>query len=253
MHPGKWFLLLDAEDTLSLVLAFPNADESLIERFLAKTTNALKEAQQLLPDRERFICHLDEKVKRYGLHCLRDQSNLNSLSKIEFSESLFQESQISNAVPEMLSPPTEIIDQMKTAAPSEPPLQTPLERPCEARDSTKQTLPNPSQPENFDFFEFDARRETPAPEEAPVAPNQIVITDGASRAVPAPVSFPRASLKALASKPVRIRFARYALGVFTVLMFLFILKMFAELGSTSEEMSPNHVRFSSSHHHRHRA
>lgn len=253
MHPGKWFLQLNSANILSLVLAFPNSDENLIERFLSKAANALEEARQLLPDRERFICHLDEKVKKYGLHCLRDQNNLNSLSKIEFSESLFQESRISNDIPEILTPPTEIINQIepqqKEEAPEEPPLEThtaPLVPP-------EQVPPVSTSPENFDFFEFDLEKQPSPTGEGPAESNQIVITDGCSTAVPAPVSLPQSSLKALSSKPVRIRFARYVLGVFTVLMFLFILKMFSELGSNTEEVSPNHVRFSSSHHHRHRA
>lgn len=251
VHPGKWFLHLDSDNTLSLVLAFPNCDENLIERFLSKTANALKEAQQLLPDRERFICHLDEKVKKYGLHCLRDQNNLNSLSKIEFSESLFQESQISNEIPEILTPPVEIINQIESPQIEKTPLEAPLETASRPLVPIEQVPNESSPPENFDFFEFDA--EKPSPEEAPTESNQIVITDACSTVVPAPVSVPQSSLKALASKPVRIRFARYVLAVFTVLMFLFILKMFSELGSTSEEASPNHVRFTSSHRHRHRA
>ena len=236
VHPGKWFLHLNSSNILSLILAFPNADENMIERFLSKTSNALEEAQLLLPDREKFINHLDEKVKKYGLHCLHDPSNLNSISKIEFSESIFQESRISNKIAEPLSPPTEIITQIqdKGIIPEDTPI-TLVSNP-------------PICTENFDFFEFDSTQAPTQPES-----NQIIISSGNGTTVPQSMNPTVTPTKASSSKPIRIRFARYALGLFSVLMFLFLLKMFSELGSNNVVLSTNHVRYSSSHHRHHRA
>jgi hypothetical protein len=244
VHPGKWFLHLNSSQILSLVLAFPNADENLVERFLSKTTNAFQEAELLLPDREKFITHLDDKVKKYGLHCLHDSNNLNSLSKIEFSESLFQDSSISEKNNEPMSPPTEIIQQMTQNDPKEI-IPAPIE----------EKIIIPDQPiastENFDFFEFDSPNAGPV-NNIPQESNQIMITDASSTAVPSSIATPQSAFKGLASKPVQMRLARYLMGIFTILMFFFILKMFSDLGSNTEQVSPNHVRFSSSHHHHHR-
>ena len=244
VHPGKWFLHLNSNKILSLVLAFPNSDENLVERFLSKTINAYQEAELLLPDREKFITHLDDKVKKYGLHCLYDSNNLNSLSKIEFSESLFQHSAISEKNSEVMSPPTEIIQQIKDPEPKNIIPQTPIE---EKIIVTEKPI---ASPENFDFFEFDSPN--PQPMLPPQESNQIMITDAQSTAVPSSIITPQSALKGLASKPMQIRLARYLMGIFSVLMFIFILKMFSDLGSDSEQMSPNHVRFTSSHHHHHR-
>ena len=226
-----------------MILAFPNADENMIERFLSKTSNALEEAQLMLPDREKFINHLDEKVKKYGLHCLHDPSNLNSISKIEFSESIFQESRISTKISDPLSPPTEIINQMQTEKPVVLPQEPQI---------TLTSNPAPMTTENFDFFEFDKPQVTPTPSPQPQS-NQIIISSGMPTVVPQSSNHSPSSLKASSSKPIRIRFARYALGLFSVLMFLFLLKMFSELGSNNVVLSSNHVRFSSSHHRHHRA
>lgn len=254
VHPGKWFLFLDSSEHLSLVLTFPNSEENLIERFLNKTQNALKDAQRLLPDRESFLSRLDEKVKRYGLHCLRDPENLHSLSKIEFSESLFQESQISTKIPEVITPPTEIIEQMQSPPPKPAtlPVVQPPSKPL--KDADAKPADDPSQ-ENFDFFGFDA----PVPvEPVPGLSTQIVMSQDSTTRGPSPSPSPSpgflASLKIKQgfSKPVRIRFAQYLVGAFTALMFLFMLKLFSEMGSNTVQMGANHVRFSSSHRHHHR-
>lgn len=254
VHPGKWFLHLNASNILSLILAFPDSDENMVERFLSKTTNALNEAQLLLPDREKFITHLDEKVKKYGLHCLRDYSDLNSISKIEFSESIFQDSHISVKMNETMSPPTEIIKQIEEPdTEHEPELKSevqtsssPIETPI-----TIVTKPNnnPTSTENFDFFEFDSTPET-NPIQEPES-TQIIISNGTSAPVPQSSIRPESNLKSSSSKPIRIRFARYALGLFSVLMFLILLKMFSELGSNTVRLTANHVRYSSSHHRHH--
>jgi hypothetical protein len=245
VHPGKWFLHLNSINNLSLVLAFPNADENMVERFLSKTNNALKEAQLLLPDREKFITHLDEKVKKYGLHRLHDLNNLNSLSKIEFSESIFQDSQLSEKDCENETPEVETKKEaLENAEISNPPVAP--EQP-EIKDISEIETK-----ENFDFFEFDSNSPNPPVENAPQESNQIVITDSGATTVPSPVTTPGYTLKGLTSKPVQIRLARSLMGFFTILMFFFILKMFSDLGSDTEQMSPNHVRFSSSHHHHHR-
>jgi hypothetical protein len=283
------------------VLTFGNAEENLVERFLNKTQSAFAEARQFLPDREKFIEHLDEKVKKYGMHCLRDQDDLHSLSKIEFSESIFQESRISGNVPEVMSPPVEIIKQMEITTPMSPgnkPEKPPVNQnkkqitlPMSPGNKPNKPSPNlnenltktpmspgnkptpvhkennhkapmspgnkPSKPEvpnqeNFDFFEFGSSSKIDVQPNPQPSGTQIVMTDGTS--VPAPSSnfLTGFSLKSSLSKPTRIRFARYALGVFTVLMFLFMLKLFAEMSNPTVRMSSNRIRFMSSHRHHHR-
>lgn len=88
---GKWFLYKHKNDYISLLLSFEGADETIIERFLYKTENTTKESLSLMPDFEAFYKKLDAKIKNYGIHSLRNNSSLDGISKIEFSESLFKE------------------------------------------------------------------------------------------------------------------------------------------------------------------
>ena len=88
---GKWFLYKQKNDYTSLLLSFEGADETIIERFLYKTENTTKECLSLMPDVEAFYQKLDTKIKNYGIHSLKNNTSLDGISKIEFSESLFKE------------------------------------------------------------------------------------------------------------------------------------------------------------------
>ena len=88
---GKWFVYKHKNDYLSLLLSFEGADETIIERFLYKSESTTKECLSLMPDVESFYNKLDAKIKNYGIHSLKNNSSLNGISKIEFSESLFKE------------------------------------------------------------------------------------------------------------------------------------------------------------------
>ena len=170
------------------------------------------------------------------------------LREWEFSESLFQESRISAKIPEVITPPTEIIEQIQSPPKktSTAPLNSAL--PEIPKESLAKPTDDASQ-ENFDFFGF----ESPVPSQPePVPGSTQILMSQTTAPAPRPTFFSSLKMKHSFSKPVRIRFARYVLGVFTVLMFLFMLKMFCELGTNTVQMSPNHVRFSSSHRHHHR-
>ena len=89
--PGKFFAYKDINGFLYVLLTFPNSNESLLERFLYKTENVIKRQLALIPDEPSFLKSIDMKIRVYGVHHLKDKTPLQNISKINFTNSVFQE------------------------------------------------------------------------------------------------------------------------------------------------------------------
>ena len=136
---------------------------------------------------------------------------------------------------------------------SEPAFRDPMAARIKRLTKDSNTITSPDIEAENDFFEFDVQTATPAPQphEAQIcvrlADKFFSNTKQKSRLTDSPpVSDKKSELTAL---QFRQQLARWALALFTVLMFIIVIKLFLQLGDSSVSTSGNHVRHSGRHHH----
>lgn len=89
VNQGKWFIYKNEKNIYSMLLSFPQSDENLIERFLSKMRNTLKEVGNVKDSGLDLQSYLTNKIIKYGIHHLKDMSTLNQIGKLSFNENLF--------------------------------------------------------------------------------------------------------------------------------------------------------------------
>lgn len=256
---------------MSLLLAFPNTDEKLIERFLSKAENALNEGKKFWPDREAFEEFLNNKIKKYGVHLLRDESILPGISRIEFSESIFKESEMSKTeilagnVPEYFTSEKQSLQGLSDLEDNFKKLNMPSISPIR-QDNKTANMENPVSTflepslsdfhqENKDFFGFDNNTDKPDVGLGSPGSGVLISNKFGPSLVSTPVPESRVPNKksnfyhGTVSKASGVRLARIALGLFTLLMIFVVIKMFLELSSGADILKSNSVRHVSGHHH----
>lgn len=113
-------------------------------------------------------------------------------------------------------------------------------------------LTSPEAEQDNDFFEFEVQTATPAPKphEAQIcvrlADKFFSNTKQKANETKLTIDQEKEDLKTL---QFRQQLARWALALFTILMFVIVLKLFIQLGDSSVSTSGNRIRHSGRHHH----
>lgn len=241
-------------------MTFPQSDENLIERFLTKTRNTLKEIENVSNSTINFETYLTNKIKKYGIHYLNDISMLNQIGQLTFNENLFDNLQTAKV---------NMLEDESTGSfsnnqmPNETQTLSEIEKnfgksPIKTQNKKEITTPvvleeedEAFNEEDFDdkndFFDFKMEKSTsPIPNKNKTDENNNICIKLESKFKDVSSSSIKKQNKSYFrdSKPEKknVKIARYALLVFFILMFFVIIKMFIGINNTEIMMVNNSVR-----------
>lgn len=252
VNQGKWFIFRNEKNIYSILLSFPQSDENLIERFLLKMRNTLKEIETIKDSQQNFESILTNKIIKYGIHHLRDISALHQIEKISFNDNLFENNRAKKNVLEDESTETFSNELAKNDIQNFSELkpkydQTPT-KPKKIKSKfelEKDEEDEEKIEETNDFFNFKMEKNNSSVKKS----NQIKSADICVKLENKfnDVSFSNKKKNNVKTnnKGKNIKIARYTLLIFFVLMFMVIGKMFLGLSNPSMIVVNNSVRHSS--------
>jgi hypothetical protein len=227
-----------------MLLSFPQSDENLVERFLLKMRNTLKEVESINGSELDLESFLTSKIVKYGIHHLKDMSSLCEIGKISFNENLFDQSTTEKRN-ELQDESTESFSN--ELARNETQTFSELEQQCHQspkkikNDIIFEDNEEDMVDENNDFFNFKIEKS-----------DSPFITSDKTKSVNIDVKLENRSkdksystTKKSHKKSKSINIARYTLLLFFVLMFMMIGKMFIGLNNPSMVVINNSVKHSS--------
>lgn len=250
VNSGKWFIFKNENNIYSILLTFPQSDENLIERFLLKTRNTLKEIENLKKNNIDFDEYLNRKIMKYGIHHLRDISCFNEIGKLTFNENLFdskknefEDESTSSFSNNQVINETQTLSELEKNFNHNSPKIKKMADPIPIIEQEEENKIN----ENNDFFDFKMEKSnSPFPTKTELKTADICIklenrfkdvSDSNKKEIKTKTKD--------SGKKNNIKIARYALLTFFILMFLVIIKMFIGLNNSQIMMVNNSVKHSS--------
>jgi hypothetical protein len=253
VNQGKWFIFRNEKNIYSILLSFPQSDENLIERFLLKMRNTLKEIESIKDSQQNFESILTNKIIKYGIHHLRDISALHQIEKISFNDNLFESNNrvqknvledestgtFSNELPKN---DTENFSDLKPKYDQTPikPKKKKSKFEFEENEEDEEKVE-----ETNDFFNFKMEKKNSSVKKSNQIKSADICVKLENKFNDVSFSNKKKNNSKTNNKGKNIKIARYTLLIFFVLMFMVIGKMFLGLSNSSMIVVNNSVRHSS--------
>lgn len=253
VNQGKWFIFRNEKNIYSILLSFPQSDENLIERFLLKMRNTLKEIESIKSSQKNFESILTNKIIKYGIHHLKDISALHQIEKISFNDNLFENNNkikkntledestetFSN---ELAKNDTQNFSELKPKY-DQTPVKSNTIKSKFAFDENEEDEENIE--ENNDFFNFKMEKKNSSVKKSNQIKSADICVKLENKFNDVSFSNKKKNNSKTNNKGKSIKIARYTLLIFFVLMFMVIGKMFLGLSNSSMIVVNNSVRHSS--------
>lgn len=253
VNQGKWFIFRNEKNIYSILLSFPQSDENLIERFLLKMRNTLKEIESIKSSQKNFESILTNKIIKYGIHHLKDISALHQIEKISFNDNLFENNNkikkntledestetFSN---ELAKNDTQNFSELKPKY-DQTPVKSNTIKSKFAFDENEEDEEKIE--ENNDFFNFKMEKKNSSVKKSNQIKSADICVKLENKFNDVSFSNKKKNNSKTNNKGKSIKIARYTLLIFFVLMFMVIGKMFLGLSNSSMIVVNNSVRHSS--------